>query len=54
MVLAALLAEGESYLHGFRHIKRGYDNIVNKLNKLGADITFIEKGDENVAKNNNE
>lgn len=53
LVLAALLAEGESYLHGFRHIKRGYDNIVNKLNKLGADITFIEKGDENVAKNNN-
>jgi UDP-N-acetylglucosamine 1-carboxyvinyltransferase len=53
LVLAALLAEGESYLHGFRHIKRGYDNIVNKLNKLGADISFIKKGDNDVAENNN-
>jgi UDP-N-acetylglucosamine 1-carboxyvinyltransferase len=42
LVLAALLAEGDSYLHGFKHIHRGYDGIVSKLKLIGAQIDFLK------------
>ena len=41
-VLAALRAEGKSEIHSAEKILRGYENIVNKLCALGADI-IIEK-----------
>ena len=38
MVLAGLVAEGETLVGYIHHIDRGYDNLVDKLVGLGADI----------------
>jgi UDP-N-acetylglucosamine 1-carboxyvinyltransferase len=38
LVLAALVAEGETTIDRVYHIDRGYDSIVEKLQDLGADI----------------
>lgn len=38
LVLAGLVAEGETELTDVYHIDRGYAEFVNKLNKLGADL----------------
>ncbi len=43
LVMAALIAEGESKIYGLSHILRGYDNLVNKLLMLGADITVVDE-----------
>ncbi len=42
LVVAALVAEGESEIGGVEHIDRGYENIEERLTKLGADIKRIE------------
>ncbi len=41
MVLAGLVAEGETQIGCIHHIDRGYDGLVDKLCKLGADIKRI-------------
>ena len=41
LVLAALSAEGESYIGGIEQIDRGYEKIEEKLHKLGASIERI-------------
>lgn len=38
MVLAALMAEGETTISRIYHLDRGYDNLVAKLSACGADI----------------
>ena len=38
LVIAGLMAEGTTIIHDAYHIFRGYDSIVEKLKKLGADI----------------
>ncbi len=38
MIIAALAAEGESRIYNISSIERGYDNIVEKFRKIGADI----------------
>lgn len=38
MLIAALSAEGKSTIHNIEQIDRGYENIDEKLRKLGADI----------------
>lgn len=38
LIIAALMAEGETIIHDAYHIYRGYDNIVNKLRTLGGDV----------------
>ena len=38
LLLAALIAEGETKVLRIYHIERGYENIENKLRALGADI----------------
>src|ERR1700675_4293050 len=38
LVLAALVAEGETLIERVYHIDRGYEGIVEKLQALGADI----------------
>ena len=38
LVIAALLAKGESKIDGVKYIKRGYSDLVCKLNKIGANI----------------
>ena len=38
LVIAGLMAEGETIIHNAYHIYRGYDSIVEKLKAIGADI----------------
>ncbi|MDO4940617.1 MAG: UDP-N-acetylglucosamine 1-carboxyvinyltransferase [Erysipelotrichaceae bacterium] len=38
LVIAGLVAEGETIIHDAYHIYRGYDSIIDKLRDLGADI----------------
>lgn len=38
LVVAALAAEGQSEITGTEHIDRGYENLVEKLCSLGADL----------------
>ncbi len=38
MIIAALASEGTSEIYELRHIDRGYEHILDKLRKLGADI----------------
>ena len=38
MILAGLVAEGETRIGDLHHIDRGYEDIVEKLKNLGADI----------------
>ncbi|MDD4321598.1 MAG: UDP-N-acetylglucosamine 1-carboxyvinyltransferase [Acidaminococcaceae bacterium] len=40
LIIAGLLAEGETEITEVYHIKRGYANIVKKLQSLGADIKY--------------
>jgi len=39
LLIAALSAEGKSVIHNIEQIDRGYQNIDQRLNALGADIT---------------
>ncbi len=41
MVIAALGAEGDSFITGVHHIHRGYGDFAQKLSLLGADIQNI-------------
>lgn len=43
MVIAGLAAEGETEISNLRHIDRGYENLVDKLKSVGADITRVER-----------
>ena len=43
MVIAALMAGGTSEIEEIGHIERGYENIVEKLRGLGADIRKVER-----------
>ena len=43
MVVAALMAEGTSEIEEISHIERGYEDIVEKLRGLGADIRKVER-----------
>ena len=43
MVVAALIADGTSEIEEIGHIERGYENIVEKLRGLGADISKVER-----------
>ncbi len=45
MVIAALAAKGVSEISEIAHIERGYEDIVQKLRGLGADIRRISKPD---------
>lgn len=42
LVLAGLIAQGETTIYGLHHLKRGYDGLSEKLKKLGADIQELE------------
>ena len=42
LLIAGLLASGETEIHEIEHIERGYGKIVQKLQKLGADISKVE------------
>ncbi len=42
LVIAALTAKGKTIIHNIEHILRGYENIVEKLNDVGAKIEIKE------------
>ena len=42
LVIAGLMADGETTITNVEFILRGYDHIVEKLTALGADIEMIE------------
>lgn len=43
LLLASLSAEGESRLRGAHLIERGYENYIEKLRRIGADIRLIDE-----------
>ena len=43
MVVAALMADGTSEIEEIGHIERGYENIVEKLRGLGAEISKVDR-----------
>lgn len=46
LVIAGLIAEGETEITGVENILRGYTNIVGKLRDLGAEIEMLDVADE--------
>ncbi|MCX5773585.1 MAG: UDP-N-acetylglucosamine 1-carboxyvinyltransferase [Fusobacteria bacterium] len=46
LVLAGIMAEGETLVRRIYHIDRGYDKFEEKLTKLGAKITRVRLEDE--------
>ena len=48
MVIAALAAHGQSEITGVQYIERGYEDIIEKLRALGADIQSVEEPEEDA------
>jgi UDP-N-acetylglucosamine 1-carboxyvinyltransferase len=42
ILVAMLAADGVSELHSVAPINRGYENIFNRLNAIGANIEVID------------
>lgn len=41
LIIAGIIANGETELYNIEHIDRGYENIENKFRQLGANITRV-------------
>ena len=41
-----LAARGDTEIGGIYHIERGYENIVEKLSSVGADIQILYQPDD--------
>ena len=50
MVIAGLIARGETSIEDIRHIERGYEDIVGKLRAVGADIKRVHIQEKVIAK----
>ena len=50
MVIAGLVAEGTTVLEDIQYIERGYENIVEKLVDLGADIYRSQEPEQVMGK----
>jgi len=48
MVIAGLAAQGVTEVESIHHIERGYENLVEKLSAVGADIRIVETPDEDA------
>ncbi len=42
MVICGLIAEGETVISDVEHILRGYEDIIGKLRRVGADIKIVD------------
>lgn len=51
MVIAGLAAEGTTVVEEVKYIERGYENLIGKLEGLGASIKRIEKPDDRSVPN---
>ena len=49
LILAALAANGTSEVDDISHVERGYEDIVEKLQGLGADIRRVGKSERTLA-----
>ena len=49
MIIAGLVARGETTVENILYIDRGYEDVVEKFSNLGADIKRVEVKDESVA-----
>ena len=49
MVIAGLCAQGVTEIEGVHYIERGYENIVEKLRGVGADIKSVYVPDDEAA-----
>ena len=45
LVLAGIVADGETRVHRIEHIDRGYEDYVGKLVSLGADVIRTAEDD---------
>lgn len=52
LVIAGLLAKGETEIHDIHHIERGYSNIIEKLRLLGAGIDRVTISEEAIKDEN--
>lgn len=43
LILAALVAKGETNIHRIYHLFRGYENLTQKFKTLGADMKILEE-----------
>ena len=43
MLLAGMIAEGRTEITNIEHILRGYENIVEKLSAVGANVAIVEE-----------
>ena len=43
MMVAGMIAKGTTTITNIEHILRGYENIVDKLSNVGADIKLIDE-----------
>ena len=44
LVLAGIVAEGETRVHNIKHIDRGYEDYCGKLSQLGANVSRRQVG----------
>ena len=47
LIVAALAADGDTVLSEVGYVERGYENIIEKLQAVGALITRVETADQN-------
>lgn len=52
LLLLSLVAEGKTYIIDSQHIERGYQNFIEKLNKLGASIQQINAQTQIIEESN--
>ncbi len=48
MIIAGLIARGETQIEDIDHIERGYEDVVEKFRSLGADIRRVHVPDQTV------
>ena len=48
VLIAGLMADGQTEIEDIYHIERGYSNLVEKLNHLGANIRKVSFPDEEL------
>ena len=49
MLFRSLAAHGESEISGVQYIERGYEDIIAKLQALGASIRSVEEEEDAAA-----
>lgn len=49
LVLAGIVADGETRVHRIKHIDRGYEDYVGKLRMLGADVKRCDEAELSAA-----